>query len=219
MDDRGHLGGILCSQCNNWNIDIAKTCVHCGKVLQSVYQTSSLFTKFCVLISIVNFFMLIIAIGYLPYTYYEILRWVVFVSSIILIIYCVVKVKTKSAILLAVNLYALLLLTFNPISSIHLDKGLWQIIDFFSAVLFILTGMAIYDSHTYSKYDVSYFIPVLIIGGILFFTILSITSGSYYDSPEEAFIQHQMLRECAISIFIFSTMGGIIFFGIRNSKQ
>ena len=84
--------------------------------------------------SIITSVLLLIAV--LPikqYSFYIILRWIVFISAIY-IGYFSYKEKRPTW----VWLMGIIAVLFNPIEPIHMSKGFWQPIDFVTAIIFIL---------------------------------------------------------------------------------
>lgn len=81
--------------------------------------------------------MLIIATQDLPYSYYQLLRLVVFTSSIFLVWYFI-----KSKVLILGWLFVIPALIFNPITPLYLEKSLWVSIDIIIAGLFFASLMA-----------------------------------------------------------------------------
>lgn len=78
--------------------------------------------------------LLLLAIAPLPYVYYIFLRWVILISSLIHFYFAFNK-KLKSTMVI----FAVIGLLFNPIVPIYLNKGIWTILDFLSAI-FVLMG-------------------------------------------------------------------------------
>ena len=81
--------------------------------------------------------IVVMGIGFfpMPYGYYNILRVVVFVSSVFMIARAM-KVQHKQSLPWLFSGVALL---YNPILPIHLnDKSIWMIVNALTAVLFIL---------------------------------------------------------------------------------
>ena len=76
--------------------------------------------------------MLFAALAKLPYGYYRLLRWVVCISSAIMI----VQAYNRFA-LQAVIIFILIAVLFNPIWPIHLWRKLWRVLDVYCAVLFL----------------------------------------------------------------------------------
>jgi len=75
--------------------------------------------------------MLLIAILPLPYGYYILLRWIIS-SSAIFLAWVANELGKKFWLFLMI----IIVLLFNPIAPIHLDKGTWVIIDLIVAILF-----------------------------------------------------------------------------------
>ena len=80
--------------------------------------------------------MLLLAIpaGLWPYGYYVILRWVVAVTAIF-VLWVAYKLERK----IWIGLMAIIVILFNPIVPIYLDKETWVVIDFIVAVLFLVS--------------------------------------------------------------------------------
>lgn len=80
--------------------------------------------------------LLLLAIPtWLPYDFYILLRWVIFVSSIY-ISYIFYKSKLKSWMLIFIAVAFL----FNPIIPLYLNKSNWVPIDLIAMVLFFITA-------------------------------------------------------------------------------
>lgn len=86
--------------------------------------------------SVVAIVALLLAIpsGFWPYGYFVLLRWVV--AGIALFTLWISYNSQRMGWIWIMGGIALL---FNPILPIHLDKGIWQIIDFFVAILFLVS--------------------------------------------------------------------------------
>lgn len=84
--------------------------------------------------SVVSVVMLLLAIPDLPYGYYILLRWVITASAAFLI-WISYKLERKIWLFLMVAVVIL----FNPITPIYLDKEAWVIIDFIVAILFLVS--------------------------------------------------------------------------------
>lgn len=87
-------------------------------------------------LSIISGAMLIVAIpsGW-PYGYYVLLRWVIFISSII-----IANGFYKSGLIAWVFIFGALAFLFNPIAPIYLSKSTWVTFDFIGAILFFLAA-------------------------------------------------------------------------------
>lgn len=80
--------------------------------------------------------LLLLAIPtWLPYDFYILLRWVIFVSSIY-ISYIFYKSKLKSWMSIFIAVAFLL----NPIIPLYLNKSNWVLIDLIAMVLFFITA-------------------------------------------------------------------------------
>jgi len=73
-----------------------------------------------------------------PYDFYILLRWVIFISSII-----VAWGFYKSRFIGWTFIFGSVAFLFNPIIPIYLAKSSWVLIDFVSAILFFLAGYSI----------------------------------------------------------------------------
>ena len=70
--------------------------------------------------------IIILALARQNYSYYEFLRWSVFIGSIILIAILIsFKLKYENKIVI----YSFLIILFNPLFPIYLSRTLWSIID------------------------------------------------------------------------------------------
>lgn len=79
--------------------------------------------------------ILLFAIFPLPYGYYTILRLAVSISSGISVFNCLENEETGLALV-----FGLILLLFNPIFPIYLDKGTWIMIDIIIGIFFAISG-------------------------------------------------------------------------------
>jgi hypothetical protein len=79
--------------------------------------------------------MLLIAVGNLPYGYFEFLRVWVSVSGIFLLLY-ELKQPIKT---LAIYFYIGLILLFNPISPLYFSKSTWIFLDILSVILICIS--------------------------------------------------------------------------------
>lgn len=87
-------------------------------------------------LSVITASLLLLAIpsGLWPYGYYILLRWIVSISAGILI-YKYYEQKIQSWMIL----FGIVAILFNPIAPIYLDKGIWVVIDFIVALLFLFS--------------------------------------------------------------------------------
>lgn len=69
-----------------------------------------------------------------PYSYYQILRWVVTIVALYSA-YSAYKIKSTKW----VYIMGAIAILFNPIAPIFLDKGTWQILDFITAGIFFVS--------------------------------------------------------------------------------
>jgi len=88
-------------------------------------------------LSIIVALMLLLAIpsGWWPYGYYVLLRWVVFIGSII-ISHGFYKSKLSGWVLV----FGAIAFLFNPIMPIYLNKSSWVAIDFITMILFLVSA-------------------------------------------------------------------------------
>lgn len=82
------------------------------------------------------FLLLAIPPGW-PYGFYQLLRWAIFASSVV-----VTWGFYKSHITAWAFIFGAVALLFNPIAPIYLNKQSWVPIDFVAAVLFFLAAYA-----------------------------------------------------------------------------
>lgn len=69
-----------------------------------------------------------------PYGYYQLLRWVVS-GTALFVLWAAYNLEKK----IWVGLMAVIVILFNPIAPIYLDKETWVIIDFVVAALFLIS--------------------------------------------------------------------------------
>lgn len=88
------------------------------------------------IVSIIAILILLLAVpeGFWPYGYYVFLRWVI-TGAAVFLLWIASQLKKQGWFWLMVGIAIL----FNPIIPIHLDKEIWQIIDFIVAVLFLIS--------------------------------------------------------------------------------
>lgn len=80
-----------------------------------------------------SIFLIGATISGLPYGYYTFLRILV---SITALLFLVDSIRRQANI--AVFIFLFILILFNPIFVVHLDRGLWKIIDIVCALFFWL---------------------------------------------------------------------------------
>lgn len=73
-----------------------------------------------------------------PYSYYIFLRWVIFISSII-----IAYNFYNSKLTLWTFIFGAIAFIFNPIAPIYLNKQSWVPIDFIAAILFFSAGYSV----------------------------------------------------------------------------
>lgn len=86
------------------------------------------------IIKIICAVLLLIALFNFPIGYYQILRWTVMILSAYLS-YNYFNLNSK----VYGWIFAVVAMLFNPIIPFYFDKGIWQILDFITAVVFILS--------------------------------------------------------------------------------
>lgn len=112
--------------------------------------------------------LLIIAVFYIKeYSYYIFLRWIICLTAIYIGIY---SYETKK--IYWVWIMGLVVLIFNPIIPFHLGKDIWIIIDFITAIIFVITILIFREKKT--KYTVKAK-PAKRLGWQLFLWILLIS--------------------------------------------
>ena len=84
--------------------------------------------------AIITIIALLVALGDLPYGYYQLLRFIVCGVGIYAA-YTAHSLKRTSW----VWLMGIIALIFNPIISFHLDRDLWQVLDVLAAIIFIVS--------------------------------------------------------------------------------
>ena len=82
--------------------------------------------------------LLFIAVLNLPYGYYEMLRVVITIFAI----FFAFKLNAIKQNGLMIVMIAIIIL-FNPISPMHLDKGSWMLLDIISAIVFLVSSSKI----------------------------------------------------------------------------
>lgn len=99
-------------------------------------------TKAAKVVCTLSAIALIMAIPDWQYDYYEILRWLVFLSSLVVLYwYYTAEAGSKVAWML---LFTISVVLFNPITKVLLDKPTWVVIDMATAVLFIAALISIW---------------------------------------------------------------------------
>ena len=85
--------------------------------------------------SVISVILLLLAIPAIwPYGYYILLRWIVSLSAVFLLWLAYELKKTFWLFLMGI-----VVILFNPIIPIHLDKETWIVIDFIVAILFLVS--------------------------------------------------------------------------------
>lgn len=75
------------------------------------------------------------AMGSHPYSYYQILRWVVCISAAYTAYLYIQHERTG-----LFWLFAAMAVLFNPIAPIYLDRDTWQLLDLGAAAIFIVSA-------------------------------------------------------------------------------
>lgn len=79
-----------------------------------------------------------IPVGWWPYGYYILLRWVVCISAII-----IANGFNKSGLKGWMLIFASIAFLFNPIIPVYLNKETWVLIDLVSAILFFISAYSV----------------------------------------------------------------------------
>lgn len=82
--------------------------------------------------------VLAVPVGWWPYGYYILLRWVVSISAVI-----IANGFYKSGLKGWMLVFGAVAFLFNPIVPIYLSKETWVLIDFVSAILFFISAYSI----------------------------------------------------------------------------
>jgi hypothetical protein len=92
--------------------------------------------KYKKIVSIVAIVMLLLAIpsGIWPYGYYQILRWMV-AGAALFVLWIAYELKKESWLWIM----GVIVILFNPIVPVSLDKGTWVVIDFIVAMIFLIS--------------------------------------------------------------------------------
>jgi hypothetical protein len=80
----------------------------------------------------ISIIMLIVAFFEMPYGYYELLRFVISITAGIITYSVFNKIQTVS---FTVILWGFLVLLYNPVIKIHLDREIWQVINIITICL------------------------------------------------------------------------------------
>ena len=94
--------------------------------------------------------MLLIGMFPLPYVYFQLLRWIICGISIFL----VYKTYKYKKVFVAVIFFVIAIL-FNPISIIHFEKNIWQLIDFICSAVFTTSIFLLREPKSVSVSDKS----------------------------------------------------------------
>lgn len=79
--------------------------------------------------------LLFIALFPLPYGYYQLLRLVITVTSGFIIYKDYIN---KQNISFSNIIFGLILLLYNPIFPVHLEREIWQVINIITAIIFLI---------------------------------------------------------------------------------
>ncbi len=82
--------------------------------------------------------MLLIAMGKLPYSYYQFLRWIVCASSLWFLLYAIKHRALGIALVLG-----LLAVTYNPLAPIRFGRGTWAVVNAVSALAIALIAVSV----------------------------------------------------------------------------
>ncbi|GEM_PF-1351143 len=105
-----------------------------------------LFTLLVKWLSIVSGALLLLAILPIwPDAYYELLRWIIFTSTIIVAWRRSHGIRPTIGLLL----FGAIALLFNPIAPVHLNKFIWVVIYLISAIIFFSTIDYLEKEHVY----------------------------------------------------------------------
>lgn len=94
------------------------------------------------IVCILSAIVLVLAIPDWQYGYYEILRWLVFLSSIF-VSYWYYSTESGSKVVW-ILLFSVTAVLFNPIAPITLDKATWVVLDMVTAMLFVIALVSIW---------------------------------------------------------------------------
>ncbi len=85
-----------------------------------------------IFVLITSLFLIITAVAdlHVGYGYYQLLRWLTTICSIL----CALNFKDKSTTFFV--LFCIIAVLFNPIAPIYLDKDIWKTIDLITGVVF-----------------------------------------------------------------------------------
>ena len=87
--------------------------------------------SFTIILSIILLITAIADLG-LGIGYYQILRWAVSIGAVI----WALQFNNKNQGLFIT--FCIIAILFNPMAPVYLNRGLWQIIDFITAIIFII---------------------------------------------------------------------------------
>lgn len=85
---------------------------------------------------VISILLLIFAVADLPYRYYLIMRWYVFVVSILSMVHFSWYEETNYQRIFWMTVFILSALIFNPIIPFNFEKDVWIVIDISAAALF-----------------------------------------------------------------------------------
>jgi len=90
--------------------------------------------------------LLIIAIGDLDYSYYQILRIIITIFAVVFAL--MFKALENMRLMFIMIIIAIL---FNPILPIYLDKDIWVFLDLISSVVFLISAISIIKNQLVKK--------------------------------------------------------------------
>ena len=97
-----------------------------------------LFSTFLLVIQSLSIALLLLALSDHPYTYYRILRWVVFLTATLTTIK-LFKANYPKWLFSIAFIFIGIAVLFNPFFPIYFKRDIWQILDILSAAVFMAT--------------------------------------------------------------------------------
>jgi very-short-patch-repair endonuclease len=82
------------------------------------------------------FFLLGALLDGLPYSYFQVLRWVTTTTSLVMLIQA-----HKNKRLWAIPMLGVIAILFNPVITISMSRQIWRVIDFITGIIFIFYGI------------------------------------------------------------------------------
>lgn len=115
----------------------------------NIIKIIKIIIKLCLFVPVI---LLLIAIGDLDYSYYEMLRIII---SILAIVFAIIIRSFDNIPLMTIMIIVAIL--FNPLFPIYLNKDMWIVLDFICSILFIISAISIIKNLMF-KIKVNYFI-------------------------------------------------------------